>query len=300
MPVCNILSKNSGVAELSELDHETSENSVGDIINASQRLNSILWDALHSRLKCKDKKDVYVQELYNNICKLAVLSGIEIDKAKRSFDNVAVATETNNISSSYKNYKQDESGEFLYPEFFNEVGKQRIDQKRKYAFYHTPMEYVYKSAQDIDHRAGRVGHKKYQPISAMLRKPAPKSVSTVYEHAKRICDICERYEKELNGYYTQLRLTKEDDEKELIYEKIKQAKAERNAKVERELTEEYVLYLVVQELDKGTGENWSLYAPLLQSEMFKNMLDDSKEERPKITKKTDGEIDVYGLKFTKI
>jgi UTP-glucose-1-phosphate uridylyltransferase len=103
----------------------------------------------------------------------------------------------------------------------------------------------------------------------------------------------------LNGYYTQLRLTKEDDEKELIYEKIKQAKAERNAKVEKELTEEYVLYLVVQELDKGTGENWYLYAPLLQSEMFKNMLDDSKEERPKITKKTDGEIDVYGLKFTK-
>ena len=60
------------------------------------------------------------------------------------------------------------------------------------------------------------------------------------------------------------------------------------------------MYLVVQELDKGTGENWYLYAPLLQSEMFKNMLDDSKEERPKITKKIDGEIDLFGLKFTKI
>jgi hypothetical protein len=85
----------------------------------------------------------------------------------------------------------------------------------------------------------------------------------------------------------------------LLWSRRRDSKAERNAKVEKELTEEYVLYLVVQELDKGTGENWYLYAPLLQSEMFKNMLDDSKEERPKITKKTDGEIDVYGLKFTK-
>ena len=92
----------------------------------------------------------------------------------------------------------------------------------------------------------------------------------------------------------------EEDERELIYEKIKQTKKERNAKVKKELTEEYVLYLVIKELDKGTGENWYLYAPLLGNEMFKNMLEVSKGTMQKVTKKIDGEIDLFGLKFTKI
>jgi hypothetical protein len=53
-------------------------------------------------------------------------------------------------------------------------------------------------------------------------------------------------------------------------------------------------------LDKGTGENWHLYAPLLDNEMFQNMLDKKEQEMKKITKKIDGEIDLFGLKFTKI
>ena len=322
VPVCDIKSTNNANEELSELDYNTSQNKVGEIINLSQRLNSILWDKLSSGRRYEDKD---VRDLYNDICKLAVLSGIEIDKAKRAFDDVEVATESKQISNAYKKYKVDEDKNPLFPEFFKEVGKQGANQKRKkadmqdadqeggeeggqdtkkerkYAFYHAPMEYVYKSVEDIDFRRGRGGRKKYKHISDMLVEPAG-SVSTVYDRKNRIIEICEEYKIKLNGEYIKLRNAKDDDEKELIYEKIKQMKSERNAEVAKKLTEKRVLYLVIKELDKKKkqSENWHLYAPLLQNEMFKDMLKESTEKMKTVTKKADGEIDLFGLKFTKI
>ena len=210
-----------------------------------------------------------------------------------------MAKEWNQILANHKDYKKGDNGKPLFPEFFKEVGKQGVDQEREYTFYNTPMEYIYKSAEDIDFRQGRVRHQTYRPISDMLKEPQKRSASTVYDHKKKIIEICKNYQKVLKYLYSLLR-DAEEDERELIYEKIKQAKKERNAKVKKELTEEYVLYLVIKELDKGTGENWYLYAPLLENEMFKNMLKRSKGKMQEVTKKIDGEIDLFGLKFTKI
>lgn len=54
-----------------DLDEKTSVNKIGEIINLSQVLNSRLWE-----LK---KKNQDTEDIYNDICKLAVLSCIEID-----------------------------------------------------------------------------------------------------------------------------------------------------------------------------------------------------------------------------
>ena len=48
------------------------------------------------------------------------------------------------------------------------------------------------------------------------------------------------------------------------------------------------------------GENWHIYAPLLENELFKGMLKMSKEKMQKVVPKDDGEYDLYGLKFAKI
>lgn len=53
-----------------DLDEKTSVNKIGEIINLSQILNSRLWELE------KDGEDI--SDIYNDICKLAVLSGIEI------------------------------------------------------------------------------------------------------------------------------------------------------------------------------------------------------------------------------
>jgi hypothetical protein len=282
------------------LDYNTSQNKVGEIINSSQKLNCLFWDWVHSGYGDNDEK---LQELYKNICKLAVLSGIEIDKAKRSFPNVNVAAENTKIANADRYSKQDDKGKPAFPEFFKEIHKeapkQDPERERSYTFYNAPMEYIYKSVLDIDFRQGRVGRKEYRPICSLLKKPEGKISSTVYDHKNKIIEICEEYQQELKHLYNLLRKA-EEDERELIYERIKLTKNERNAKVEKLLTEERVLYLVIKELDKGTGENWHLYAPLLGTEMFEKMLSGNKKVMQNVTKKIDGEIDLFGLKFTKI
>ena len=68
--------------KLSKVDNKIANNRVGTIINYSQLLNSYYWDCLNQKSK-KDKAKL--NEIYLNIAKLAVLSGAEIDSAKRSF-----------------------------------------------------------------------------------------------------------------------------------------------------------------------------------------------------------------------
>ena len=92
VPVCGIVSGSNASNALSELDHRTSENKIGEIVNLSQKLNSLIWDKLNNGASVTD-----ILPIYEDVCKLAVLSGLEIDKAKRAYDNVNVGTELNTL-----------------------------------------------------------------------------------------------------------------------------------------------------------------------------------------------------------
>lgn len=161
------------------------------------------------------------------------------------------------------------------------------------------MEYVYKSVKGIDYRTGKDKQKTYIAISDMLKEPETKSTSTVYDKKRKIINACEEYEQKLKLLYQDLRLA-DEDEKDIIYEKIRQTKEERNKQVKELLSEEYVLYLIIKDYEKEERENWHIYAPLLENELFKKMLKASKEKMPQVIQKDDGEYDLYGLKFTKI
>ena len=297
--------------KLVELDYETSENRIGEIVNLSQKLNSILWDKLNNGSSFEE-----VCGIYENICKLAVLSGIEIDKAKRMYKNVEVSQELNKLAFQYGKVR---------PKFFKEMDEVEIErqvrkikdknkskQKRmrqerrkelwaekEYTFYNAPREYVYKSIQDIDYRKGKEKEIEYRAISDMLKEPTPKSTSTVYEHRDKIVSVSKEYKEKIDFLYSELRHS-DDDEKEVIYTRIKQTKEDRNEQVNELLSEEYVLYLVLKDYEKTNCENWHIYAPLLENELFKGMLKMSKEKLQKVASKDDGEYDLYGLKFAKI
>lgn len=271
--------------ELVELDYETSENRIGEIVNLSQKLNSFLWDKLNNGSSFEE-----VCGIYENICKLAVLSGIEIDKAKRAYDNVNVSKEIKKITKKHS---------VIAPEFFREIDFDYGVKERQYAFYNAPMEYVYKSIKDIDYRKGKDKEIEYRAISDMLKEPTPKSTSTVYEHRDKIVSVSKKYKEKIDFLYSELRHS-DDDEKEVIYTRIKQTKEDRNEQVNELLSEEYVLYLVLKEYEKMNCENWHIYAPLLENELFKGMLKMSKEKMQKVASKDDGKYDLLGLKFAKI
>jgi hypothetical protein len=68
--------------DLAKLDGLISVNKIGEICNLAQILNSYYWNEYF-----KDEPDIKVmEEIYNQIIILAILSNIEIDKSKHVFD----------------------------------------------------------------------------------------------------------------------------------------------------------------------------------------------------------------------
>lgn len=125
--------------EQADLDIKTSVNKIGEIINLSQELNSLLWDKMYHGAKYED-----VKELYHDICQLDVMSGIEIDKAKKEFD-INNAKELDKMREKYKEELSDEYNKKKMPHFFAHISRQKgyyNPQKKNYCKYNTSMDYL--------------------------------------------------------------------------------------------------------------------------------------------------------------
>ena len=132
VPVCKVDSKaKDDSQELYEIDHVIANNYTGDIVNLSQHLNSIIWDKYNETGEIDNK-------IYLDVCKLAVLSGMEIDKAKRDYP-VKSKKEYDNIrdkiDTKYTKYKK-------LP-MFRKDSNSNYEENREYMKYNTTMDYIY-------------------------------------------------------------------------------------------------------------------------------------------------------------
>lgn len=123
---------------LADLDYKTSENLIGEIVNLSQVLNSKL---LHEMNK-EEPNEKYVKKLYTDICQLSIMSGLEIDKAKKTLI-VNNKEELDKIRDKYRCKKGVYIGKILYPKFFRELGRKgRYDSKKVYVHYNTTLDMI--------------------------------------------------------------------------------------------------------------------------------------------------------------
>ena len=116
-----------------DLDIKTSVNKIGEIINLSQELNSILWDRLYHGASIED-----VMELYCDIAQLDVMSNLEIDSAKR--ENPADNTlELKKLKEKYG--MRDEKGRHIRPLFFQYVDEYKGYRDGYYIYIEEDGEY---------------------------------------------------------------------------------------------------------------------------------------------------------------
>lgn len=116
-----------------DLDIKTSVNKIGEIINLSQELNSILWDSLYHGARIDD-----IMELYCDIAQLDVMSNLEIDSAKR--ENPADNTlELKKLKEKYG--MRDEKGRHIRPFFFQYVDKYKGYRDGYYIYMEEDGEY---------------------------------------------------------------------------------------------------------------------------------------------------------------
>lgn len=309
VPVCNIKSGDKGedfsTAALVKLDYEMKSNKIGEIVNLSQKLNSIIWDKIN-----KGGDDESISKIYSDVCKLAVLSGLEIDKAKRAFE-VNAASELSRIK---KKYKSDP-----YPKFFKPIratsakkhkggkkGKNKAGKgKTKYRLYNTVMEHVYKIASKIDFRKEKAYRAEYKPVSNMFKYEPIESVANC-EARDKIVNICLDYKKKISDEFADL--SNRTDEADVIFENVANLRAERDGKIRDLMTNEDILMLVIKYFDRRADEeqkrsyktDWYIYGPLLDNGLLKNILKESKEKLAEIHEDEFGQYDLYDFKYSKI
>jgi hypothetical protein len=113
---------------LAALDDRIAANRIGEIVNLSQSLNSLYWDLRH-----KGAPKAELDALYGDVCVLAVLSGMEIDSAKRQYP-----VKSSRVLSAIRAGYGVRNGEVrLPPAFFAHVQRKKHGEV---THYHTPMD----------------------------------------------------------------------------------------------------------------------------------------------------------------
>lgn len=175
--------------EQADLDIKTSVNKIGEIINLSQELNTLLWDKINTGYALNELID-----LYYDIAKLDILSMLEIDRAKKEY-TINSTSEIKLIKNKYKFV--DDSGKRIKPNFFGHVAKQKgyYDPKKKnYKFHQTTMDYLQHSINKF-----RLPNSKrnYIPFSSIL-KPQEKCNRPRAESIDRIIKLVRDTKTKIN------------------------------------------------------------------------------------------------------
>lgn len=190
--------------EQADLDIKISVNKIGEIINLSQELNSLLWDRMSHGSSYENIKD-----LYYDICQLDVMSGIEIDKAKKEFD-IDNNKELAKLRKKYREELSDEYNRKKMPHFFSHISRQKgyyNPDKKNYCKYDTSMDYLQTIVNGF-----RIKHpykKELLPFVAILDKTLYRTSSVNQKQINRIYSIVKKYISERKRIFS-LELDKED------------------------------------------------------------------------------------------
>lgn len=213
--------RHNTLGELAELDDVLSNNFIGKIINKSQIINSYMWDC-----KLKNMDGELIQKLYDISSMLSSLSQIELDKAKKSFDNISMTKELKNINDMkykektiidfdieylFKESVDKETGEVKEEPILDSKGKQKKIKKmivpkffeyvardntyRNTIKFNTPMDYLEEILNECRTRSPR-GTKTIADIMVKA-KNLDGDISRT-RHLELIQSACKKYTNKVN------------------------------------------------------------------------------------------------------
>lgn len=191
--------------EQADLDIKTSNNLIGDIINLSQELNTQIWDRLNCGASLEE-----VNQIYLDVCKLSIASGLEIDKAKKEF-TINNAKELHVLRQKYK--LTDDDQRKIKPNFFaaKDKGKGYYDNTNKnYKKHKTTMDYLQTCVNKYQRsRRGKPNELSFLPLSALI-KPSTDGSRRQYYRVQRVLDIIEQMEAAIRSIYADQSLSKQE------------------------------------------------------------------------------------------
>lgn len=280
------------------LDVRTSVNKIGEIINLSQQLNSLLWDKV-----AKGASIDSCMDLYYDICKLSVLSGVEIDKAKREFD-INSGAEINALKRKYR-ITEDEKN--VKPNFFKMITTENgyeLSENTRYKYFRTSMDYLQKIISRFNFREGRECKRQVVPFMDIVKTPESNvRQGYYYTQRDRIIATIRAAKEERRKLFCGFDLLSGDEKANTwrIAGEIKQKCIE---EVEKMSTCPATMYLVLRDLEsKETRDVARFVFEVLfgrPDEVFFTMIQESQEDVYTLVESEDGDLELYGFKFKRI
>lgn len=277
--------------EKADLDHVTSGNKIGEIVNLSQELNSLFWDRLNSGSTFEE-----VQDIYCDIAKLDVLSNIEIDRAKRECVVNSVA-EMNKIRQKYAPKNKDTRR--VKPFFFAHIARSKgyYNPTRNYYKHHqTTMDYV----QEVVSSWRWKSPETFAPLSSIFQMKYYSSAYVRHEAANAILRMLRDTSSLLAGEWLHYR-SADEDEKNAILERISQIMENRAEYIRDCGVSVSTIYYLIQEIARDEYDDIRQiffktifgYPP----SAFRELVVQSNEMVPCLTEDPDGEIQLFGFRY---
>lgn len=281
-----------------DLDVKTSVNLIGSIINTSQYCQSIMWEKLNqgaSRESC--------HEIFLDICKLAVLSGIEIDKSKKEFP-IDSFVELTDIKKKYK-ITDDEKA--VKPKFFSTISQEngfKLCDNIKYRYFNTSMDHLQRILGKFKFREGRAFKRTVIPFMDIVTEPKKETTTKFYyEQRDRIISAIRNAQSERRRIYTGYDLMR-PDEKEAARAQAWTVKQDCIEEIASMRMSPRSMYLVLKSIDSPDYSDIARFVFEIlfgrPDEMFFQMIKDSREDVKTLVECPDGDIEFYGFRFKKV
>lgn len=282
-------------SDKADLDVKTSVNKIGEIVNLSQQLNSLYWEKINGGETVEENA-----ELYNDICKLDVLSGIEIDKAKKEF----TIDSSKEIDILKRKYKLVDDGKTVKPMFFKMITTENgfnLSPDTVYRYFETPMDYLQKAIASARYKQSRTLNKETIPFMNVVKEPISDVRSGYYcdVRDKLLNRIKECRELMKNAYIDYDK--KDESGKELAKETAAKYKQECANAIAAMTSHEYLMYITLKEIDKR--ENRSIQSVMFETlfgepnAAFMSMIKDSEEPIEYIEEAENGGEKYYGFTY---
>lgn len=295
VPTCSVQAKkikrHYTLEDKCDLDIKTAKNLIGEIVNLSQELNSLLWDCINN-----NRNDVNLNELYMDICQLDVMSGLEIDAAKKEFP-INNGKELTKLRKKYLRLSKE--GLPIKPLFFKYLAKFKgyfIKNTKSYLKYDTSMDYLQYCINSYQIRSKK---NKIKPFSYVLNMNLYKSKKISYRQVNKIIENIRKANKSTSAIYKNKHFS--NNEKFLLYQDIKKECVESidSLKLNNE-TMIYLLLLIENEKfkDVKTFIFYTLFSCANNS--FYDVLNKSVAPLSYLEENDYGEVQIYEFLFKKL
>ena len=278
--------------DMADLDIKTGINKIGEIVNLSQELNTLMWDMVNNGASLES-----VHGLYCDVAMLDVMSNIEIDSAKKEYptDNTK---ELKKLKLKYE--RRTDDGRRIMPGFFAPVSRAKgyYDVKKKsYKLHATTMDYLQRAIRK--HMGNNYRQKrKYIPFVDMLNGSYANGCRMNLDQVYRVLNLLQSTRESIQHIWYEPDL--DDDQKHrAVYEK-KAEVAEYIANIHFNGATMYMLLSMIED-ERYSNLQQMLFTILFgaPNTSFFDILDDSRQARDVLVEDDNGDIWLYDFTFIK-